>query len=514
MNVDDKAELPGSRRREPAHARHVGAVADDEPIAVSIYLKPVDVLPDPTEDDRQAMRRTMSEHRAEAHRDGIAAIAEFAAGAGLEVTLADPARRLVRLAGPAARMQAAFGTTLERCEEEGHSFRCRVGKLHVPHRLLPFIESVLGLDDRPAGRRREPEIEPQDDTAPATSPALPPGQVGQLYKFPPGVTGAGQTVALIELGGGYFEADLVAVGIDPKMVTAVSVDGAVNQQVMSRAHKEVALDIQVVAGVAPGARIVVYFAPNSQAGFADAISMAVHDAANRPGVISISWGMGEGGFASGAIRTINAALEDAARLGIPVFVAAGDYLATDGVADGKAHVQFPASSPFVVSCGGTALALTDAAISDEIVWNTGARGTGGGISDVFDVPDFQQAVALPASVNGGRKGRGVPDVAGSAASVNGYAIHLNGVLLAMGGTSAVAPLWAGLVALINERAKRPVGFLTPFLYANPHLLRPVVSGHNRPPGSAIGYDGAAPWNACTGLGVPDGAALFAALTGT
>jgi kumamolisin len=302
-------------------------------------------------------------------------------------------------------------------------------------------------------------------------------------------------------------------GLAPPTVVAVSVDGGTNAPTPDDgANAEVALDIQVAGGVAPGARIAVYFAPNTDAGFVDAITTASQDETNKPSVISISWGGPESSWTAQSQQSMTSALADAGTLNISVFVAAGDNLATDGVTDGKAHVDFPASSPNAIGCGGTVITVSGNAITSEAVWNDGTSGGGGGISDVYPVPSFQENAKLPASANDGHAGRGVPDIAGNASPESGYRIVVNGAQNVVGGTSAVAPLWAGLTALINQKAATPIGFFLPFLYGNTSLLRDITTGTNIQSGSSLGYDAGPGWDACTGLGVPNGQALFAALT--
>jgi kumamolisin len=205
-----------------------------------------------------------------------------------------------------------------------------------------------------------------------------------------------------------------------------------------------------------------------------------------------------------AVNAMNSAITDAARLGVSVFVAAGDHLATDGLDNGKANVDFPASSPWAIGCGGTQIDTSGSAIVSEVVWNEGADGwgTGGGISDYFAVPAFQSKTPLPRSVNGDRVGRGVPDVAGDASSLSPYSVVLNGAVTPIGGTSAVAPLWAALTALLNESRGSSLGFFLPTLYASPTPMREILKGDNKPVGSKLGYDAGPRWNACTGLGVP------------
>jgi len=293
---------------------------------------------------------------------------------------------------------------------------------------------------------------------------------------------------------------------------SVSVDGGQNAPTTpDSADGEVALDIEVAGGIAPGAKIVVYFAPNTDAGFLDAITTAIHDTTNNPSVLSISWGQAESGWTSQAMQTMDSAFQAAASLGVTVCAAAGDSGSSDGMQDGNAHVDFPASDPYVLGCGGTSLKGTNRAITSEVVWNDNATtsATGGGVSDFFAAPSWQGQANVPPSVNpGGRVGRGVPDVAGDADPQTGYQVLVDGQSSVFGGTSAVAPLWAGLIALINQQLGKPVGYLNPTIYQIPQdsAFRDIVQGNN---GSYTAGQG---WDACTGLGTPDGAKLLAALT--
>ena len=512
--------IPGSRRALPAGSVRVGGVSDDHVIEASIYLRPRDeaglAKALASVGGVDARRERLAALRAALYGNDLHALAGYASQHGLTVLLEAPARRVIRVAGPAAAIEAAFGTRLALYRLDSTEFRHHETELALPDPVHGLVESVLGLDSRAIAHTRI--VRPR-----AAQPGgLEPNKIGPLYDFPTGVDGTGITIGLIELGGGFKASDnkaaFAAMGLKVPHVLAVSVDGGQNQT-GSDADGEVALDIQVAGGLAPGAAIAVYFTPNTDAGFTDAISQAVHDTTNRPSVISISWGGPENGWSQQGVTSMNAALQDAVMLGVSVYVASGDSLATDGVSDGKAHVDFPASSPYAIGCGGTHIAASATAISAEIVWNdsaAGGGGTGGGISDLFPVPAFQANVKLPPSVNAGRVGRGVPDVAGDAAPSSGYVIVVDGKREVVGGTSAVAPLWAGLTALINERATTPVGFLPTWLYpqirAGRKLTVEITSGNNRPEGSQLGYGAGPSWNACTGLGRPDGKALFAALT--
>lgn len=489
----------------------MGDVAPDEHIEVSIYLKPREVGGDWSTGGADR-REALSARRALLHQDDIRLIREFAASYGLTVTSVEPGRRLVKLAGTAANHRKAFQVQLGYFKDGTQQFRGRTGVLQLPADVLPVVEAVLGLDTRPAASSRLVRL--RKAVAPA---AHLPNEVGALYDFPTSVDGTGQCIGLIELGGGFVDSDIQAafktMGLSAPEVVAVPVDGGANKPTPDDgADAEVALDIQVAGGVAPGANIAVYFSPNTDAGFVDAVTTAAHDTTNKPSVLSISWGSAESTWTAQAMQTMTSALQDAASVDVSVFVAAGDNLATDGVDDGKAHVDFPASSPWAIGCGGTTVTVKSDAISLETAWNEGTSGTGGGISDVYPVPQFQENAALPVSVNGGHSGRGVPDVAADADPESGYTIVVNGQSEVVGGTSAVAPLWAGLTALINSKAATPIGFFLDSLYGNPTLLRPITQGDNRPSGSTIGYAAGPGWSACTGLGVPQGQALFGALS--
>ncbi len=253
----------------------------------------------------------------------------------------------------------------------------------------------------------------------------------------------------------------------------------------------------------------MYFAPNTDRGFLDAIVKAIHEPAGPPAAISISWGGPESAWTGQAMRAMDRAFAEAALLGVTVTCASGDNGSDDRVGDGRAHADFPASSPNVLACGGTRISASPTAISAERTWNDGADGgaSGGGISDVFDPPPYQAAVQLPPSANpGARVGRGVPDVAGDASPASGYAVQVDGRAMVIGGTSAVAPLYAGLVAQLSQRLGRPVGFLNPVLYGAGRVgVMDITEGDNG------AYRAGPGWDACTGLGRIDGTALLAAL---
>ena len=473
-------------------------------------------------------RLTRTQYRQQHGADpaAITLVRAFAKEFGLTVEKGTPKpeRRTIKLTGTVTAMQKAFGVTLTQKVLDGNTYRVREGSILLPSELAGAVEAVLGLDNRPQAQPHFRVLGSAINAniggtggfarahASAAGTSYTPVQVGELYQFPKGAKAAGQTIGIIELGGGYRAADLTAyfkgLGQAAPKVTAVSVDKGKNSPGNANGSDgEVMLDIEVSAAVAPGAKIVVYFAPNTDQGFIDAVSSAVHDTTNKPSVISISWGGPESSWTTQAMTALDAACQSAAALGITITVAAGDDGASDG-ATGN-NVDFPASSPHVLACGGTKLIGSGSTITSEVVWNELASNegaTGGGVSNVFALPSWQATAKVPAP-SGKTGGRGVPDVCGDADPVTGYQVRVDGQGMVIGGTSAVAPLWAGLIALNNQQNGKSAGFIQPQIYAAKaaSAFRDIVSGNN-------GAFSAGPgWDACTGLGSPIGSKIIALL---
>jgi kumamolisin len=358
------------------------------------------------------------------------------------------------------------------------------------------------------------------DRAAATTSYTPP-QVAELYQFPLGTDGTGQTLGIIELGGGFSATDLSqyfsSLGVTAPSVTARGIDGASNvaDQDPNGADGEVLLDIEVAGSVAPGAAQVVYFAPNTDQGFVDAVTAAVH-ATPTPAAVSISWGQSEDSWTAQARTALDAAIADGVALGVTVCVASGDNGSGDGVTDGQPHVDFPASSPHALACGGTSLQANPATgvITSETAWNDrcGGGAGGGGVSDTFGQPAWQANAGVP-KTHGGGAGRGVPDVAGNADPATGYQVLVDGQQAVIGGTSAVAPLWAALICRLAQAAGTKFGLIQETLYAGIEPGQDVPGFQDITTGNNGAYSAGPGWDACTGLGSPDGTALLALVTG-
>ena len=521
MTAAGRVTIPGSERQvDPDHTR-VGEVDGTSEIELTVYLRPrapVDWVDQEAARPPAQRRLPSREEWAGAHGatdEDVAAVRAFASEYGLTVSGVDQARRTVSLRvtlDQAAQAFGAQGLGLFK-PASGVTYRGRQGTLTLPAGLDGVVTGVFGIDNRP---QAQPRLR-RHTTPAAASASYTPVEVAQAYDFPSAFTGKGETVAILELGGGFSTTDLAtyfqSLSLATPTITAVSVDGGINSPgTDTNADGEVMLDIEVVGAVAPDASIAVYFAPNTDQGFLDALSTAVHDSTNKPSVVSISWGQSEDSWTAQARTQMEQTLTDAASLGVTVTVAAGDNGSADGVTDGQQHVDFPASAPHALACGGTSLQAANGQITSESVWNDGSGGgaTGGGVSRQFALPSYQSAAQVPDNVDSNATGRGVPDVAGNADPQTGYQILVDGNQETIGGTSAVAPLWAGLIARLNQSLGKPVGFLQPQLYPllGSAAFHDITSGNN---GS---YSAGPGWDACTGLGSPDGSALNTQLTGS
>jgi kumamolisin len=518
-------DLPGSERQVFRHAKRGKPIAPTTRFEVTVRVRRPAIPAERIHPPKNTPHLTHKEFEARhgAKDTDLAAVVAFAARFGLVVVEQRKASGTVILSGSVAQFQRAFDVELDQYEHDHGTYRGRVGFVRVPADLKDVIVGVFGLDNRPFAR---PHNLRAKGTRAGEATSFNPQDLAALYSFPTGVTGAGQTIGIIELGGGYRPADLttyfktINVTVTGTLTT-VSVDNGANSP-GGDADAEVMLDIEVASAVAPGANVAVYFTPDTtDKSFLDAVDTAVHDQTNLPTVISISWGGPETGATDSFSTQMDESMQAAAALGITVCVASGDNGAADegpNEWDGLAHADSPASSPHVLAVGGTRILAQNGARQGEQVWNQDSADTeddsfgssGGGISEVFPVPSWQSQLVLPPSVNAAAgPGRGVPDVAADADPASGYNVRVDGKNLPIGGTSAAAPLWAALIALVNQQKGRRVGFVNPNLYAaaGGPAFNPITGGNNKVGTKNVGYAAGAPWNACTGLGTPNGLEL-------
>src|SRR5580700_6621597 len=526
--IEKRVDLPGSQRSLLPGSRKIGPCDPKEQIQITVFLRrgsspkqfpDIKKLGKLLPAQRHHLSRAQFASRHGARPADITKIRAFAKTHGLKIVEVSRPRRSVLLSGSIAAFSSAFAVELNSYQHPAGTSRMRSGAIQIPAALSGIIEGIFGLDNRPQAkphfRIRNQSQNARRGNAVSTSFNAP--QVAQAYDFPAGTTGSGQTIGILELSGGYNATDLATyfknLGIKTPTVTTVSVDGATNSPTgdPNGADGEVELDIEVSGAVAPSAQIAMYFTPNTDQGFLDALTTAVHDTTLKPAVVSISWGGPESSWTQQALSAFNSACEDASTIGVTILVASGDDGSSDGVSSGTPTVDFPASSPYALACGGTRLTLSGTTISSEQAWNelsSGEGATGGGVSEVFALPSYQQSAGVPKAPNG-FVGRGVPDVAGDADPESGYNVLVDGQQTVIGGTSAVAPLWAGLLASINQSLGKNVGYLNPLLYTK----NVEAALHDITVGSNGTYSAGPGWDACTGLGTPDGAALLAALSG-
>ena len=479
-----------------------GDISGKEPIGLTIVLKPHRLL-DPF---GPRLSRTEYGKRHGTLQTIIDRVTQYASGHGMTVSHASAAQHCVRLSGTYAEAQSAFEPEqIGRYRWGDRDLICRSGHLHVPPDLAGDVVAIMGFDQRPIAR-------PHFRIRPRTTPSMiayDPTQVARRYGFPFEATGANETIALIELGGGYDASQISSYFTAQNIhrtgtLEAVPVDGASTEPSggPSGPDGEVQLDIEVAGAIAPAANIAVYIGGNSSRAFLDTVSAAVHDTQRSPRHHLRQLGGPETGWATQDLDAMDQLFQTAATLGVTVCAASGDSGASDGSADGSLTVD-----SCVEPCPwlrGRAMSLAAEARAcapqgAETAWNDGAQGgaSGGGYSGHFSRPNWQ--------TGNDQTGRGVPDVAGDADPATGYTVAIDGETTVVGGTSAVAPLWASLIALINQALGAKVGFVNAALYATPSALTDITSGNNN------GYSCGPGWDPVTGLGTPKGAAVLAAL---
>ncbi len=521
----------------------MGPADPNEPLSVTIVVRRRSDAPPLL--DPEYWRTTLSESRKFLAREEFAAsysaadedlqrVADFARSRGLTVEETSIPRRTVVVSGTVVQFNDAFAVELGRYESPDQTYRGRDGSIRVPTELVNIIEGVLGLDNRRIGGHNS-------GPGGLNTGTLTPPQVAELYNFPTGKA-TGQTIGILAMveDAGYTSGDIqtffnsLGAGFTAPTIVDINIDNQSNNPGHNFINdKEVTGDICVASAVAQGATIAIYFAPCTQKGWVDAIGRVVHPNPGdpTPSVLSTSWYLSRGddaqtllsdGVTTAGINVLTILFLEAAWLGMTVFASCGDKGSDSGVGDGKAHVQYPGSDPWVTSCGGTAIGNVLRIPIDnvrrwfftEVTWNDGSGATGGGVSDFFPVPYYQRDAGVPNSANDNQQRRGVPDIAGNASANSGYLISVQGTSTSFGGTSAVAPLYAGLIAVINARMGRPTGFLNNTLYVlggEGGVFNDINDGTSNAFNGVPGYTSGTGWDACTGWGSINGQALLEAL---
>jgi hypothetical protein len=506
-----------------------------------------------------------------AAQEEVDRVAEYLKGRGLRIVEQHAGRRRIMAEGTAEQMNSAFGVTLNRYraperkvpaqpphkEAEGRPFGDHMpvgtpeyhgyeGPIHLPANLSGLVEAVIGLDNRKLGR---PAGTGTGD--PPGAAYLTPLQIARDYNFPTN-SAAGQTIGIFEdasAGAAYLHSDVnLFLGALPKPNLAdIGLLIYSNNPVLvtnppTGAVFECNIDVSIAAATGQGANINVYFTDDSELGWDTFFDRAMFPAAgeNPPSVLTASWvpslrddkgAIGDHKTPGNLAHNFHRHLRHAAHRGITVFMAIGDWGSENDVGDGKCHISYPNGDPFVTACGGTIQGSANPVPPParyEYTWSDGNNlgspfqgwsgsfyyeSTGGGVSDQFPRPPYQvHAGVLPISKNDGAVRRGVPDVAGMVA-MTGFFIAGVGPQAGYG-TSAVAPLYAGLLATINAFLGRNSGFLNPTLYRyGPRICNDIRFGNNDSsyPPDAPFYTADVGWDAVTGWGSFNGLRLLAAI---
>ncbi|HEY2335485.1 MAG TPA: S53 family peptidase [Solirubrobacterales bacterium] len=534
-------DLKGSSRPRKHEAERVRDVDPESRVEVTVTLRGPEL---PALDvASQAISRSDYEERYGASSADVEKVKATLQKFGLEVEEVSRAARSMRVSGTAAEMEKAFhpGLGVYRSPDHGE-FQGREDNLQIPADLEGLVTGVFGFDQRRVARRAgKTGFAPIATEAIAGAGApLGPSDLEERYKFPTG-DGSGQQIGIAEFGGACFPDDLrefcqrhgipkaklqiVDVGMKPPTPAEVKLMSEEEREAVLGASGEVMMDIEIIAGLCPGAEIFVYFAPFDEKGWIDLLNRVIQGDPATPVTLSVSWGLAEDTpeWSKAATREIDLRLQAAAQIGVTVCVSAGDDGTGDQLEDGRSHVNFPSSSPNVLSVGGT---MIDG--NDEVVWwqspgrRTGQGGgsTGGGVSVIFNRPSWQDVKV--ASLNPGAiDGRVLPDITALSGSPY-YDLVFQGQLAPNGGTSASAPLWAALLARIAAAGKPSAGpaFLAPLLYQNGSNGKPlganacvdITKGDNASqPQPGVGYKATPGFDAVSGWGAPDGEKLLESL---
>lgn len=530
--------LAKSHRRGAEKAERVGPVDPRSRVEVTVTLRGPK-LP-PLDTTKRAISRADYERDYGASPDDVALARKELERYGLSVDEVSAMTRSIRVSGTAAQIEEAFhpGMAMYSSKEQGE-FRGREGDVHVPKELEEVVTGVFGLDQRRVARRGQGRLGAAQAAAGQVA-GLGPGELEQHYNFPPG-RAAGQKIAIAEFGGAYYPGDLeafcqqhglalnqptiVEAGMKPPSPEEVEALPEEQRKLVLDEAGEVMMDVEIVAALCQEAEIFVYFTTFDQKGWIDLINMLIAGKPAATSVMSVSWGFPEdsGEWSEAALLEVNQRLEAAAHLGITVCAASGDDGSGDQIEDGRAHVNFPATSPYVLSVGGTMLEGNEEA-EEEVVWRqgTGKReegkesgATGGGVSVFFDPPPWQ-TVEVPSLNPGAKKGRVVPDIA-ALAGPPFYDLVFLGQRSPNGGTSAATPLWASLIArmLANGKPTKGPTFMSPLLYEQSAgqargalACTDVTQGDNTSePQPDEGYKAGQGYDAVSGWGVPNGQQL-------
>ena len=451
----------------------------------------------------------------------MSAVKDWAVSKGLTIENAYRSSATVIVNGTAGIINSLFNITMKQGEDEIGVYQTYSGNLTIPQELEGIVEFVIGLDESQRIQSHYIQLDNQS-VYPNTVQSVTPPNVANMYNWPYH-NGDGQCVAIAEFGGGYTTQNLTstfgAIGLSNPTVVDVSVLGGTNSpDDGSGASVEVMLDIYLVGGIVPKAKIAMYFCPNSTTYFPTVIDAVANDYQNSPNTLSISWGAGEDGFEiTGARGPFESSAAAALVKGLNIFASSGDYGASIYSSGSPIDVNYPAVSTYVISCGGTQIDTDGiSVINSEVVWNQGGYAGGGGLSIYASLPSYQTGLFYKPtnSTSTALTMRGHPDISGNASPYSGYIFYANygtGGLQTWyqtGGTSATAPMYAALFARIYQLTGKKFTNLHSFLYSNTGIFNDVTVGNNKITNNPYGYAATVGWDMASGLGSIIGKKLY------
>lgn len=434
---------------------------------------------------------------------------------------------LIDASGSVATVEAAFQTTLASYQVNGRTVYAPTVEPSVPDSLTGLIVDIAGLDDvgiythAPIIQNHSRSTRPHVGSGPGGG--YTPSELRTAYDMNSLISsadGTGQTVAIFELDG-YSPADvnsyLSFYGLGSAKYSNVLVDGATNTAGPGAIEAE--LDMEVVSAIAPGATQKIYIGPNTVQGVNDTYNKIVTD--NIAKVTSTSWGLCEYYSGTNELLALDNIFKQGAAQGQAFFAASGDAGAYD-CGDTNLWVDSPASDLYVVGVGGTSLQTgSGGSYTSESVWSNPSdtsrgpmgAGGGGGISAFWGKPSYQTG---PGTINPYSNGnRQVPDVSADADPNTGYSMYCTASAsgcpasgwVQVGGTSAAAPLWAGLAADLNQylaaNSKPGLGSASVALYGLFNTTQPYPAYHDITSGNNLYFPATSGYDQASGIGTPD-----------
>lgn len=523
----DKVKLIDSLQAAPADARVIGAANLEAPMNATVMMKSnATVLMMDRYINRMANGKASAltdeggayEKKFGSSQQSLDAVTDYAKQHNLTVAESDLRSGRVLLTGRTADFQNAFSVDLLKYASDDGVHIGHTQAVSLPKELAPHVRAVLGTDERAVAT---PSYRVQKMDAPADEGFVKQGgylatEIARAQNFPLKSGGEGQSGSFISLSGGIQLADynkfFVEHGLEqPRPLRIVEVDGAKNSPGSPHGGDvENVLDAVQMQSIAPKAKIDMVLGPNSDQGFADVFERSIFPRAGeaQKSVISASWGLGESKQSAQALNTLSIAFRQAQIRGVQIFAGAGDNGARS--VSTTFQPEYPASDPNVTGVGGLKMVLgEDGKARSVTTWNEGENSsTGGGVSKIFRLPWWQRESNVPNNLDTGKPGRGVPDISTNAAKATGFPVRVGGENMVIGGTSAGAPLYAGLMLNINSElagaGRSPITPLNPWMYnnANSGIFQDVTTGNNH------GYEAAKGWDPTTGLGWVDGQAML------